>query len=105
MKSKILSVAIAAGLLCGTSIVGFAQSSAQQSAPGQRMQDKGSAPGEPGASGYVPGHEMQDKGSKSGQPGASGYAPGRQDTTGQSDRGGTQNPDGKMGTQPRSNAR
>jgi hypothetical protein len=48
------------------------------------MQDKGSVPGQSGASGYAPGQQMQEKGSKSGQPGASGFAPGQQspDTTG-----------------------
>jgi hypothetical protein len=70
--------------MVGTTTICFAQNSAQQNAPGQRMQDKGSAPGHPGASGYAPGQKMQEKGSKSGQPGASGYAPGQQgSTTGQ----------------------
>jgi len=59
----------------------LAQSSTQQNTPGHMMQDKGSKPGEPGASGYSPGHKMQDKGSKPGAPGASGYAPGHQDDT------------------------
>jgi hypothetical protein len=67
----------------------FAQNSAQENAPGQRMQEKGSVPGHPGASGYAPGQRMQEKGSKSGEPGASGYAPGHQDTTGQGTRSGT----------------
>jgi len=49
---------------------------AQNKAPGQQMQDKGSVKGTTGASGYAPGQKMQDKGSKPGTTGASGYAPG-----------------------------
>jgi hypothetical protein len=75
---KILSVAAAAGLLFGAPALCLAQGGAQDSAPGQKMQDKGSVRGQPGASGYAPGQRMQDKGSKPGQPGASGYAPGQQ---------------------------
>jgi hypothetical protein len=48
--------------------------------PGDQMQDKGSAKGSPGASGYSPGREMQKKGSVKGTEGASGYAPGRSTT-------------------------
>jgi hypothetical protein len=89
MVSKPLIVAAAAGLLIGTTALGYAQSSTQDRAPGQRMQDRGSLPGHPGASGYAPGHEMQEKGSRLGQPGASGYAPGRQgpETTGRGSMG------------------
>lgn len=83
MNRKLLSIAAAAGVLIGSTVIGYAQSSAQDRAPGQRMQGKGSVPGEPGASGYSPGDRMHDKGSKPGEPGASGYAPGHQDTTGQ----------------------
>jgi hypothetical protein len=87
--SKLLIVAAAAGLLIGTTALGYAQSATQDRAPGQRMQERGSLPGHPGASGYAPGHEMQEKGSKPGQPGASGYAPGRQEpsTTGRGSMG------------------
>jgi predicted lipid-binding transport protein (Tim44 family) len=84
MMSKFLSIAAAAGLLIATSALGHAQSSGQRmpdSTPGQKMQDRGSAPGQPGASGYTPGHQMQQKGSKAGEPGASGYAPGHQPST------------------------
>ena len=89
---KILVVAAAASLLLGTPALCVAQG-AQDSAPGQKMQDKGSVRGQPGASGYAPGQRMQDKGSKPGQPGASGYAPGRQDlTSGQGTRSGGTNP-------------
>jgi hypothetical protein len=86
MNIRIVSIAAAASLLMGSSGFGFAQS--RDNAPGQQMQDKGSVPGQPGASGYAPGQQMQDKGSKSGSPGASGYAPGQQDkdTTGQTGR-------------------
>jgi hypothetical protein len=90
---KILSVAAAAGLLFGAPALCLAQGGAQDSAPGQKMQDKGSVRGQPGASGYAPGQRMQDKGSKPGQPGASGYAPGQQDSTsGQGSRSGGTNP-------------
>jgi hypothetical protein len=85
MRNKVLSIATAGSLLLAMTLVCSAQSSAQDRAPGQRMQDKGSVPGQPGASGYAPGQRMQEKGSKAGQPGASGYAPGQQNsTTGQS---------------------
>jgi len=81
MKSKVLSLAAAAGLLLATTALGNAQSTSQRYAPGQRMQEHGSVAGQPGASGYSPGHQMQRKGSKPGYPGASGYAPGQQPTT------------------------
>lgn len=83
MNARIVSIAAAAGLLIGSTAIGYAQNPARDSAPGQRMQDKDSKPGSPGASGYSPGHQMQDNGSKPGSPGASGYAPGHQGTTGQ----------------------
>jgi hypothetical protein len=41
----ILAIAAAAGLTIGTATV-LAQNSAQDNAPGQRMQDKGSVPGQ-----------------------------------------------------------
>jgi hypothetical protein len=89
MTSKLLIVAAATGLLIGTTALGYAQSSTQDRAPGQRMQDRGSVPGHPGASGYAPGHRMQERGSKPGHPGASGYAPGHQEpsTTGRGSMG------------------
>ena len=88
MRNKALSAVVAVGFMLGTTTVGLAQT-AQDRAPGQQMQDKGSVRGQPGASGYAPGQKMQDKGSKAGQPGASGYAPGQQDSTsGQGTRGG-----------------
>ena len=87
---KILSVAAAAGLLFGAPALCLAQGGAQDSAPGQKMQDKGSVRGQPGASGYAPGHQEP---STTGQPGASGYAPGQQDSTsGQGSRSGGTNP-------------
>jgi hypothetical protein len=84
MNARPLSIIVASGLLIATTSLGYAQSRPQENAPGQRMQDKGSVPGQSGASGYAPGQQMQEKGSKSGQPGASGFAPGQQspDTTG-----------------------
>jgi hypothetical protein len=93
MRKTVLSIAAATSLMLATTAVCSAQSSTQDRAPGQRMQDKGSVPGEPGASGYAPGQRMQDKGSKSGEPGASGYAPGHQDST-----TGQPSPSGRSGT-------
>jgi hypothetical protein len=83
MNNKLLALG-AAVLLVGTTSLGYAQSPTQKNAPGQQMQNRGSAPGDPGASGYSPGDRMHDRGSKAGSPGASGYAPGHQDlgTTG-----------------------
>jgi len=84
MMRTLSIVAAVAGLLIGTTALGYAQSSTQDRAPGQRMQERGSVPGHPGASGYAPGQRMHERGSKAGEPGASGYAPGRQapETTG-----------------------
>jgi hypothetical protein len=50
MNGKLLSIAAAAGLLIGSTAIGYPQNSTRDGAPGQRMQDKGSVPGEPGAS-------------------------------------------------------
>ena len=89
MMRKLSIVAAVAGLLISTTALGYAQSSTQDHAPGQRMQDRGSVPGHPGASGYAPGQRMHERGSKAGEPGASGYAPGRQapETTGRGQHG------------------
>jgi hypothetical protein len=89
MNGKLISVA-AAGLLLATT---------NSTAPGQRMQDRGSVPGQPGASGYAPGQQMQQKGSRPGEPGASGYAPGQQNpgTTGQGGSMGDRDPDRDRG--------
>jgi hypothetical protein len=92
MMIKPLSIAAAAGLLIATSALALAQSSGQRmpdSTPGQNMQDRGSASGQPGASGYAPGQRMQEKGSTAGEPGASGYAPGHREpsTTGRGSMG------------------
>ena len=62
---------VATVLLIGTTALGYAQSSTQDRAPGQRMQERGSVPGHPGASGYAPGQRMHERGSKAGEPGAS----------------------------------
>lgn len=56
-------------------------SAQNQSAPGQKMQDKGSVKGTTGASGYAPGQKMQKKGSVKDTTGASGYAPGHADSS------------------------
>jgi hypothetical protein len=74
LKAVLLAVGTAALL---STIPAQAQ---QQSAPGQRMQDKGSVKGTTGASGYAPGQTMQKKGSVKGTTGASGYAPGHADS-------------------------
>lgn len=91
MRTTVLSLAAAVGLMFGTTAACLAQNGAQDSAPGQKMQDKGSVRGQPGASGYAPGQQMQQQqGSKAREPGASGYAPGHQDSTsGQGTRSGT----------------
>ncbi|MGB5902547.1 MAG: hypothetical protein WBF99_05020 [Xanthobacteraceae bacterium] len=67
----------ALGVIAAVSLMATIPAAAQQkTAPGQKMQDKGSVKGTTGASGYAPGQKMQDKGSVKGTTGASGYAPG-----------------------------
>ena len=56
MTTKLLAIALAAGLMVGTGASGFAQTPTSEKTPGAQMQDKGSAQGSPGASGYAPGH-------------------------------------------------
>jgi hypothetical protein len=56
MTTKLLAIALAAGLMVGTGTSGFAQSPTSEKTPGAQMQDKGPAQGSPGASGYAPGH-------------------------------------------------
>ena len=70
---NMLSVAAAAGLLFGTSALCLAQGGAQDNAPGQkyRIRDRCEASPAPPA---TPRSAGEDKGSKPGQPGASGYA-------------------------------
>ncbi len=89
MNARLLSIIAASGLLIATTSFGHAQSRSQENAPGQRMQDRGSVPAQPGAAADVPGQRMQEKGSRSGEPGASGFAPGQQspDTTGRGGAG------------------
>ena len=82
---KLALALITAGALI-TSTAFAAENSASSNAPGQKMQEKGSVKGSPGASGYAPGQQMQEKGSKPGTTGASGYAPGHS-TTGSSTSG------------------
>lgn len=69
MRTTVLSLAAAVGLMFGTTAACLAQNGAQDSAPGQRMQDKdkGSIPGQPGASGYAPGQQMQEEGQQAGR--------------------------------------
>jgi len=79
-----LSILAAASLLAGTAIAN-AEGNTTNKAPGQQMQERGSAKDAPGASGYAPGQKMQERGSRNGSPGASGYAPGHS-TTGSGNR-------------------
>jgi hypothetical protein len=73
------AVTAAAALALSTPVFAETPSKgASDYAPGQKMQDKGSVPGDTGASGYAPGQKMQDKGPVPGDPGASGYSPGDQ---------------------------
>ena len=76
MKTLALKIVTAAALVSISCEAALAQSSTRENTPGDKMQDKGSVKGHPGASGYAPGHLMQEKSSKTGEPGASGYAPG-----------------------------
>jgi hypothetical protein len=76
MFMKLATTLLIAGTLLAGPTLAYAQG-ASDSAPGQKMQDKGSVKGSPGASGYAPGQQMQDKGSAKGTTGASGYAPGK----------------------------
>jgi hypothetical protein len=55
MTTKLLAIALAAGLMIGTGVSGFAQSPTSEKTPGAQMQDKGAVQGSPGASGYAPG--------------------------------------------------
>lgn len=56
MATKLLAIALAAGLMIGTGVSGFAQSPTSEKTPGTQMQDKGAVQGSPGTSGYAPGH-------------------------------------------------
>ena len=60
MNSRILSMIAAAGVLIGTPAL-YAQNANQRQTPGHQMQEKGSVPGHPGASGYAPGHEREGR--------------------------------------------
>src|SRR5262245_47675004 len=89
MSAKLLSIIAASGVLIATTTLGHAQNRTQDNPSGQRMQDGGAVPGEPGVSGRAPGQQMPERGSTAGQPGASGFAPGEQnpDTTGRGGAG------------------
>jgi len=90
MNSKLLITVTA--LLIGTTAH---TQNAPSNAPGQRMQQRGSVPGDPGASGYSRGDQMRDRGRRQGSPGASGFAPGRESpsTTGSGGSMGNRDPD------------
>ena len=55
---KLQGIALTAAALIGTASLAFAQgyNSNTANTPGHQMQQKGSVPGSPGASGYAPGH-------------------------------------------------
>ena len=69
MNKTLIATIAAAALLAGPVLA------QQPTAPGQMMKDN-----DKGASKNAPGQKMLDKGSVSGSPGASGYAPGHADT-------------------------
>ena len=50
---RFLALLAAAGFVLGAALPG---SAAPKDTPGHQMQQKGSVPGHPGASGYAPGH-------------------------------------------------
>jgi hypothetical protein len=79
MKLAIAAFALSA-FFTASAMAANDSNNAQNKAPGQQMQDKGSVKGTTGASGYAPGQKMQDKGSVKGTTGASGYAPGHSTT-------------------------
>jgi hypothetical protein len=97
MKTKMVMIAAAAGLLIGSTALLQAQKGggmnsspgASSSAPGQEMKQPGGTEERregPGASGFSPGHQMQE-GEGKGRPGASSSAPGHNSgTTGAGDR-------------------
>ena len=57
--SKIFALTVVAELITASTIAG---SAAPKSTPGHSMQQRGSVPGHPGASGYAPGHLKKKKG-------------------------------------------
>src|SRR3979490_3047566 len=59
MNAKMLSIAAVASVLLGSTVLVQAEermSGPARATPGHLMQQKGSLPGHPGASGYAPGH-------------------------------------------------
>lgn len=98
MKLNTLALATVIVALPAAALAQSSGNSASQSSPGHQMQDQGSKPGSPGASGYAPGQQMQDKGSVPGSSGASGYAPGqtKKDTDTTTGSGSTSRSGGSM---------
>ncbi len=81
--SKLLSAALAAGLVVAASSAVYARGGgngggfgASGYAPGHSFRSYGPVSGYPGASGYAPGRMKKLYGPVYGHPGASGYAPG-----------------------------
>lgn len=51
----------ALGVIAAVSLMATVPAAAQKTAPGKKMQDKGSVKGTTGASGYAPGHANDTK--------------------------------------------
>jgi hypothetical protein len=66
MNAKIFSIATVAGVLLGSAALAQAEErmSGPSATPGHQMQQKGSLPGHPGASGYAPGHRTTGLGDR-----------------------------------------
>jgi hypothetical protein len=61
---KLATILVAAAAFVAAPALANEQQRSSDKAPGQQMQDKGSASGTTGASGYAPGQQMQDQGSQ-----------------------------------------
>jgi hypothetical protein len=62
MNKLAIGVSAAALLLGSAAMAADSDRGRSEAAPGQQMQEKGSVPGHPGASGYAPGHDRDDLG-------------------------------------------
>ena len=60
------TAAIATCALFALAAPAFAQNTTTTTTPGHQMQQNGSTPGNPGASGYAPGHQNDDTGTTGG---------------------------------------
>ncbi len=75
MSAKIVSFLAVAGLLVGSSTIGFAANYTSVQTPGYNMQNQESVKGSYEASGAAQRHVVKKKKTKAGSPGASGSAP------------------------------